>query len=91
MSHPSTAPDSGENLETHDEDSNVFQRDDSMGDREPDSKVHRILQEVIPQSESNADKIRTSADSDLLPSERKKAVRDQMKDTLKDALPDFDL
>ncbi len=91
MSHPSTAPDSGENLETHDEDSNVFKRDDAISDRESDSKVHRILQEVVPQNASNAGKIRTSADSDLLPSERKKAVRDKMNQALKDALPDFDL
>lgn len=91
MSFPSTAPDSSENSETHDEDSDVFERDVAIGNKAPDSKVYRILQEVIPQSEGKAEHVETSANFDLLPSKRKKAVRDKMNEALKDALPDFDL
>ncbi len=91
MSFPSTAPDSSENSETHDEDSDVFERDVAIGNKAPDSKVYRIVQEVIPQSEGKADHVKTSAIFDLPPSERIKAVRDKMNKVLKDDLPDFDL
>lgn len=89
MTVPSTAPDSSENLDSHDADSNVFERD-AINDNGPDSKVELILKEVIPETKSGKDQIRTS-ESDLLPAKRKKAVRDKMNKALKDALPDFDL